>query len=109
MMQHSGRLGVSTVTIGKLYTWVHRSRDCVGRDALLREFLVDVQIYSFDQHPAELFGRIRATLLTQGISVPSLDLQIASIALAHDLTLVTHNVADFQNIPDLQIVDWLES
>ena len=48
-------------------------------------------------------------LLSQGISVPSLDLQIASTALAHDLTLVTHDVADFRNIPDLRVADWLES
>ncbi len=30
------------------------------------------------------------------------DLMIASVALAHDLTLVTHNTADFQHIPDLR-------
>ena len=27
--------------------------------------------------------------------------------LTHDLTLVTHNIKDFQNIPALRIVDWL--
>jgi len=32
---------------------------------------------------------------------------IASVALAHDLTLVTHNTADFQRIPCLRLVDWL--
>jgi tRNA(fMet)-specific endonuclease VapC len=109
MMQHSGRLGVSTVTIAELYAWIHRSQDPVRREALLLEFLVDTQVYSFDQDCAEVFGRIRAVLLAQGISVPGLDLQIASTALAHDLTLVTHNVADFQNNPNLRVVDWLES
>jgi tRNA(fMet)-specific endonuclease VapC len=33
---------------------------------------------------------------------------IASVALVHDLTLVTHNVSDFKNIPDLHVVDWLK-
>jgi predicted nucleic acid-binding protein len=32
---------------------------------------------------------------------------IASVAVAYDLTLVTNNVAHFQNIPDLQLEDWL--
>jgi tRNA(fMet)-specific endonuclease VapC len=34
---------------------------------------------------------------------------IASVALAHDLTLITHNTADFQRIPHLRLDDWLAS
>jgi len=34
---------------------------------------------------------------------------IASVALVHDLTLVTHNTADFQRIPQLRLDDWLAS
>ena len=48
-----------------------------------------------------------AQLLQAGISVSRLDLLIASVALVHDLTLVTHNTADFQNIPNLRLEDWL--
>ncbi len=32
---------------------------------------------------------------------------IASVALVYDLTLVTHNTADFRNVPDLRLEDWL--
>lgn len=35
------------------------------------------------------------------------DLMIACVALEHDLTLVTHNTVDFQNIPGLRLEDWL--
>ncbi|HEV3447668.1 MAG TPA: hypothetical protein VG099_23735 [Gemmataceae bacterium] len=31
----------------------------------------------------------------------------AAVALAHGLTLVTHNAADYDNIPLLAKVDWL--
>jgi tRNA(fMet)-specific endonuclease VapC len=34
------------------------------------------------------------------------DLLIASIAVAHNLTLVTHNTGEFGRIPGLQIQDW---
>jgi tRNA(fMet)-specific endonuclease VapC len=36
------------------------------------------------------------------------DLLIASIALARRATLVTRNLKDFQRIPNLQIVNWLD-
>lgn len=34
------------------------------------------------------------------------DLQIAAIALANDLTLVTHNTREFARVPDLRLEDW---
>ena len=43
----------------------------------------------------------------KGVTVPTADLMIAAVALAHDLTLVTHNTADFQAIPGLRLEDWL--
>jgi tRNA(fMet)-specific endonuclease VapC len=49
----------------------------------------------------------RGTLKQRGISVPTTDLMIASVALAHDLTLVTHNLSDYQNVPELRVDDWL--
>ena len=33
---------------------------------------------------------------------------IASVALVYDLTLVTHNLVDFQVIPGLRLDDWLK-
>ena len=36
-----------------------------------------------------------------------MDLMIASVALVHDLTMVTHNTVDFRFIPDLRLEDWL--
>jgi tRNA(fMet)-specific endonuclease VapC len=36
------------------------------------------------------------------------DLQIASIALQHGLTLVTHNTREFSRIPGLKLDDWEE-
>jgi tRNA(fMet)-specific endonuclease VapC len=36
-----------------------------------------------------------------------MDLLIASVALAHNLTLVTHNTADYRNVPGLRLDDWL--
>ena len=53
------------------------------------------------------FGRLDGTLGRRGLVVPAVDLMIASVALVHDLTLVTHNVTDFRFVPNLRIEDWL--
>ena len=39
--------------------------------------------------------------------VSPVDLMIGTTALVHNLTMVTHNTADFQNIPGLRLEDWL--
>jgi tRNA(fMet)-specific endonuclease VapC len=39
-------------------------------------------------------------------SIGSMDLKIASIALAHDAVLITRNMADFRKIPGLRVEDW---
>ena len=58
------------------------------------------------QAVAEKFGELRAGLLDRGIVVGEMDLLNASVALIHNLTLVTHNVADYANVPGLTVVDW---
>ena len=66
-----------------------------------------VSILDFDTACAEQFGKLRGGLLQQGLTVPVADLMIASVALVHNLTLVTHNTTDYQNIPGLRLDDWL--
>lgn len=52
------------------------------------------------------FGEIRATLARQGNPIGPYDLQIAAIARAHDLTVVTDNVGEFSRVPGLKIENW---
>ncbi len=60
----------------------------------------------FDDSCAEIYGNIRAYLANKGTPISSNDIQIASIALANNLILVTHNVGEFSRIEGLQIEDW---
>ena len=38
-----------------------------------------------------------------------MDLKIASIALAHDAIVLTRNRVDFEQVPNLQVEDWLSA
>ena len=62
-----------------------------------------VTILPFDVTGAETYGQIRRTLQSQGTPLADLDMQIAATALAHNLTLVTGNLAHFERVPGLNI------
>lgn len=74
--------------------------------ALQQAFLAQFVSLSFDDLAATNFGTIRAQLETRGISIGGYDLQIAAIALANNLTLVTHNTREFERVQGLQLEDW---
>ncbi len=106
-MQYTGRLHVSAVTAGELYSWVLRSNAPPARLQLLHRFLMGVHLLPIDQAVAYQFGVLRAGLLDQGLSPATADLLIAATAVVHGLTLVTHNVRHFSSVPALPIQDWL--
>jgi prevent-host-death family protein len=56
---------------------------------------------------ARIFGRLKADLERRGLTRFEPDLQIASIALAHNLILVTGNVRHYDGIPGLRVENWL--
>jgi tRNA(fMet)-specific endonuclease VapC len=60
----------------------------------------------FDDAAAEKYAVIRADLETRGQLIGANDLLIAAITLAHDFTLVTHNVSEFSRVSGLRLEDW---
>lgn len=74
--------------------------------ALQQKFLAQFVSLPFDDLAATTFGVIRSQLETQGTPIGAYDLQIAAIALASNLTLVTHNAREFGRVEGLQVEDW---
>ena len=83
-----------------------KSQRVAENQARLRLFFNDLPSLPFDDFAAEHFGDIRAFLASQGKPIGPYDLQIAAIALAHDLILVTHNTREFARVPGLKLEDW---
>lgn len=63
-------------------------------------------VYSFDEAAAEKYAVIRVQLEKASMIISERDTQIASIAMAHRLIIVTHNVKEFRRIDNLKVEDW---
>lgn len=61
-----------------------------------------VRVLDFDERAGAEFDRLKA----MRIKIGSMDMKIASIALANGATLLTKNSKDFIRIPSLHIEDW---
>ncbi len=105
--QHSGGLAIPTIVLAELLAGAYGRPKPDRLLSLIADLLQEVTVLVFDEACAEEFGRVKGGLEQRGLSAPDVDLMIASVALVHDLTLVTHNTADFRNIPGLRLEDWL--
>lgn len=61
----------------------------------------------FDEACAQCYADIKTELRRTGKPTGEMDALIAAVAIAHSATLVTHNQKDFENIPGVQLDDWL--
>ena len=106
-LQYSGQLYISVVTFGELTIWASRAKAPPKRAAEVQDLLKSVTIIDVDVDIGRKFGEVQAGLLGCGKPAPPLDLLIAATALVHGYSVVSHNTADFQNVPGLTVVDWL--
>jgi tRNA(fMet)-specific endonuclease VapC len=94
-----------SIVKAELYYGVYRSRRPEQKQVALTEFFQHFLSLPFDDRSAEEYGRVRAHLALRGEIIGPNDLLVAAIALANDLTLVTHNTREFGRVPGLRIED----
>ena len=61
-------------------------------------------ILAFDTGAAEIFHKLKTAHPRTG----TMDLKLAAICMTHEATLLTRNVADFENITGLRVENWLD-
>jgi tRNA(fMet)-specific endonuclease VapC len=93
LLQHTGRLSMSAVTLAELKTWLYRHNTPQRYRDELAVLSAEFVLFPVDADVAERFGEVGARLLDRGQSCATPDLLIAATALVHDLTLVTGNSA----------------
>ncbi|RLC19096.1 MAG: type II toxin-antitoxin system VapC family toxin [Deltaproteobacteria bacterium] len=99
---------VSTITIFEIVYGIYKSSHSEYHRSNLENILLpSVNIVGFDMKSAYICGKLRAELEKKGQPLALADLQIASIAMANNLTLITGNEKHFGRIDELKIENWL--
>mgnify|MGYP002135430865 CR=1 FL=1 len=68
------------------------------------EFLAAFLVLPWDADSAGILRDLKA----KKVRVGTMDLKVASISLAHDVTLLTRNTIDFAKVPGLRFENWLD-
>ena len=97
---------IPTIVLFELQVGITKSTSPVKRTQQLHQILNRVNLVFFDKDAALAAAKIRANLQQKGTPIGSIDILIAGIAVAHQATLVTHNVNEFSRVSGLSLVDW---
>lgn len=95
-----------SVVLGELWYGAERSAAPAREHALINAFAAPYLSLPFDDTAARIYARVRRDLEVRGMPIGPYDLQIAAIALANNLILVTHNTKEFSRVPGLTLEDW---
>lgn len=99
---------VSSVTVYELEYGAAKSKWGERTQQNLALFLAPFTIIPFNSDDAVTAGKIRACLERLGTPIGPYDIQIAAQGLARDLTVITHNMAEFSRVPNLKLEDWVQ-
>jgi tRNA(fMet)-specific endonuclease VapC len=95
---------ISSIVAHELFYGAYKGQRTTENLARIEAIRFD--ILDFDRQDARCAGEARAALSATGTPIGPYDVLIAGQALARGLTLITHNVREFQRIPGLLIEDW---
>jgi tRNA(fMet)-specific endonuclease VapC len=98
-------LCISTITEGELLFGLAKRPEAKRLHAVVKEFLLRVDVLPWNRETAACYGTVRAGLESRGKILGSLDLLIAAHALAAGAVLVTSDRA-LSQVDRLHIEDW---
>lgn len=97
---------LSSVVYYELQVGILKSTSPQKRIAQLAILKNQVSWVDFDEKSAEATAQIRVELERIGKPIGSYDVQIAGMAVANDLLLVTHNTGEFGRVSGLKLENW---
>ena len=97
---------LSSVVYYELQVGILKSTSPQKRIAQLAFLKNQVSWVDFDEKSAEATAQVRVDLERIGKPIGSHDVQIAGMAIANDLILVTHNTGEFGRVSGLKLEYW---
>ena len=101
-----GDIGISSITLAELRYGVSKSKYAEKNANALDEFIIPLEVVSFDDTAAQAYGGIRAALELAGTPIGAMDMLIAAHAVSLGVNLVTNNTREFSRIPSITLLDW---
>ena len=95
------------ITVAELFFGAEKSKAKKKNWEIVKTFVSNFEIISFDANSCQVYARIRASLEKTGAPIGPMDLLIASISLANNFVLVTNNVKEFKRVKGLTLENWL--
>jgi len=108
LLQHEAAgIGVSIITVCEL-AYGAAKRGSARNQAALLQFLEPLEVVDFDRTAAMAYASLRSQLEAAGTPIGPLDTQIAAHAISLGVTLVSNNTREFERVPGLKLVNWVD-
>ena len=102
-------VALSAITASELLHGVHRADGAVRRgrrEAFVESILARLPVLPFTLDVARVHARLWADLEAKGEMIGAHDLEVASTALAHELTVLSADRRHFGRIEGLELTVW---
>jgi tRNA(fMet)-specific endonuclease VapC len=108
LRESPAEISLCSVVLGELFYGAHHgvASKLAANLALIGRLQQRFASLSFDDQVAPKYREVRAYLAARGTPIGPNDVMIASIALVHDLIVVSHNTSEFARVPGLKLEDW---
>lgn len=104
-LKEHDKINISIITYYEIVSRL-KHRDAQKQLTFFQEFVSYNTVLPLTTSSATISADIYANLRNKGTPIDDIDILIAGIAIANDLTIVTNNIRDFGKIENLEIQDW---
>jgi len=105
IIEAADQVFISSITLGELYFGAYKSGRVAENLADTEKQALSGAVITCDIGTARIYGRVRQQLRAKGRPIPENDVWIASVALQHNLTLLTRD-EHFKEVDNLPLASW---
>jgi tRNA(fMet)-specific endonuclease VapC len=106
--RYHGQMAISAVTLMDLIYGAEKSQAPERNLAEIEGFAARLELLEYGSEAAKHTGQIRAELAKVGKPIGPYDQMIAGHARSRGLIVVTNNLREFERVPGLRVVDWVQ-